>query len=137
MIDEAMFTLLKSSAGVATIVSEGSSFRIYPLVIPQHEEGDTTYMPCLVYTRIGATRGVTKGGTDTLASTTYQIDAYATTYKEAVQLADAVRGSILDFNGTVSGHYIRTINIDNEFPVEDPDPGLYRMTQTYMVWHTD
>ena len=137
MIDDAFFALLRSPAGVVALVTENSSpqrFRIYPLVIPQHEQGDTTYMPCVVYTKVGLSRGVTKSGSDTTVNVTYQVDCYATTYKAAAQLADAVRVGIIDANGTYGGHAIKTANLTNEFAIEDPDPGLYRISQTWSVW---
>jgi hypothetical protein len=140
MIDESIFTLLRTSAGVASLVSENSSpqrFRIYPLVIPQHEDGDTSYMPCVVYTKIGTSRGVTKSGTDTLVNGTYQIDCYATTYLAAAQLANAVRNGVIDHRGTVGSHYFATMNLENEYAVEDPDPGLYRISQTWSVWYVE
>ncbi len=138
MIDEAMFSLLRS--GVGSLVAEESSpvrYRIFPLVIPQHEDGDLTQYPCIVLTKVGASRGVTKSGTDNLVDSTYQLDAYAATYKEAAELADATRVAIVDFNGTVAGHEIKTVNIENEFALTDPDPGVYRIMQTYSVWHDE
>lgn len=135
MIDDSIFTLLKNSAGVAAIVYEPSSsiYRIYPLVIPQGV--DSTQTPCVVYQRVGASRGVRYTGTDNLVNAIYQIDSYATTYRAAALLAEAVRSAIVDFNGTVGSHSIKTVNIENDFAVEDPDPGLYRISQTYSIWY--
>jgi hypothetical protein len=139
VIDAALFSLLKAS-GVASLVAEGSSptrHRIYPLVIPQHESGDLTPFPCVVFTKVGASRGVTLSGTDTLVNAEYQIDSYATTYTQAVQLSDAVRAALVDYSGTIGGHAIKTANLDNEFALTDPDPGLYRIMQTYSVWYVE
>jgi hypothetical protein len=138
VIDEALFSLLRSEVG--SLVAEESSpvrYRIFPLVMPQHEDGDLAQFPCLVLAKVGASRGVTKTATDNLVNSIYQLDCYALTYKEAVQLADSVREAIVDFNGTVSGHEIKTVNIDNESALTDPDPGLYRVMQTYSVWHDE
>ncbi len=140
MIDVSIFTLLKDSAGVAAIVSENSSparFRIYPLVIPQQEQGDATYMPCVVYQKVGLTRGVTNEVSDAMVEATYQVDSYATQYLDAQTLADAARVALLDVTGTYGGHYIRRIFLQNEFAIEDPDPGLFRISQTYTVWFTE
>ena len=139
MIDEALFSLLKAS-GVGALVAEESSpvrYRIFPLLIPQHEEGDLTQFPCVVLTKVGASRGVTKSGTDNLVNSSYQIDSYAATYTQAVQVADAVRAALVDYNGVVAGHEIKTANIENEFALIDPDPGLYRIMQSYSVWHDE
>lgn len=135
MIDEAVFALLRS--GVGSLVAEDSSpvrYRIFPLVIPQHEAGDLDQYPCIVLTKVGASRGVTLSGTDELVNATYQVDSYASTYKQAAELADAVRVAVVDFNGTVGGHEIKTVNLENEFALTDPDPGLYRIMQTYSIW---
>lgn len=139
MIDAALFTLLKAS-GVSDLVSESSSpvrYRIFPLVIPQHEIDDLVQYPCVVLTKVGASRGVTLSGTDTLVNATYQIDSYATAYKAAAELADAVQLALVDYNGVVGGHEIKTANIDNEFALTDPDPGLYRIMQTYSIWYVE
>jgi hypothetical protein len=140
MIDEALFTLLKTDSGVGALVAEASSpirYRIFPLVIPQHESTDLTAYPCIVFTKVGATRGVTLSGTDTLVNATYQVDSYATTYQAAAQMADAVRTALVDYNGTVGGHQIKTANIQNELAITDPDPGLYRLMQTYSIWYVE
>lgn len=139
MIDESLFALLQAS-GVGSLVSESSSpvrYRIYPLVIPQSDSSDESQYPCLVFTKIGASRGVTKSGTDTLVNAQYQIDCYATTYKAAGQLADTVRVALMDYNGTISGHEIKTANLESELALTDPDPGLYRMMQTYSIWYVE
>lgn len=138
MIDDSIFTLLKSSAGVAAIVANATSpttYRIYPLVIPQKESGDGEQTPCVVYQRVGSSRGIRYTATDNLVNATYQIDSYATTYRAAALLAEAVRSAIVDFSGTVGSHSIKIVHIENDFAVEDPDPGLYRISQTYSVWY--
>ena len=140
MIDEALFTLLRTDSGVAALVADVSSpvrHRIYPLVIPQHEIGDASLMPCVVYTKVGAARGVRYTATDNLVQATYQVDSYAPTYKAAAALASEVQDAMVDFNGTVSGTEIKTINLTNEFALEDPDPGLYRISQSFSVWYVE
>lgn len=140
MIDDALFSLLRQNNGVAGIVAESSSpvtYRIYPLVMPQHEAGDPSVVPCVVYTKVGAGRSVRYAGTDNVVEATYQIDSYAVTYKAATQLADKVRLALVDYSGTVAGTEIKIIHLDNEFALEDPDPGLYRITQSFSVWYVE
>lgn len=140
MIHEALFTLLRSSAGVAALVSENSSpvrYRIYPLVMPQHADGDLSMVPCVVYTQVGANRSVRYAGTDNVVEATFQIDAYAKTYTGSIQLAAAVRTAMLDYSGTLNGTEIKTANLTNEFALEDPEPGLYRISQSWVIWYVE
>ncbi len=141
MIDEALFARLIAVSGVTSLVTDTSlspaGYRIYPLVIPQHEEGDSTLMPCIVYAKVGAQLTGTLSATDNIVRVTYQIDSYAVTYKAAAQLADQVRAALIDYAGTIASTVIKRITLDNEAAIEDPDPGLYRIFQTYSIWYVE
>jgi hypothetical protein len=138
MIEDAIFLLLRQAAGSS--VAEDCSptrYRIYPLVIPQHENGDLTMVPCIVYSKVGAARSVRYAATDNLVQATFQVDSYATTYRGAAVLANTVRAGMVDYAGTLAGMAVKIVNLTNEFAVEDPDPGLYRISQSFAVWYVE
>lgn len=140
MIERGLFARLSSDGGVAALVAEATSpirYRIHPLMIPQRANGDLTSLPCIVYTKIGANRSVRYTGTDNLVEASIQIDCYARNYMQTAELAEAVRVALIDYSGVSSGIAIKTANLTNEFAMDDPDPGLYRVLQSWSVWYVE
>lgn len=140
MIESALFEILSANVGVSALVAEASSpirYRIYPLLIPQHELGDLTQIPCIVYTKVGAARSVRYAGTDNLVQATFQIDAYSSSYSASASLAEAIRSALVDYNGTAASIKVITANIDNEFALDDPEPGLFRISQNWVIWFVE
>jgi hypothetical protein len=138
MIGEAIHALLSGDAGVSAIAGS----RIYPLMIPQHVYGDATKQPCIVYQRVGVARQPLFCGTDRTVNAAVQIDTYARSYERTLTLATAVRDALMDYSGAVSiatspvsSIAIKKILLDSEFDLLDIEPGLYRVSMTYSVWH--
>lgn len=137
MLFEGLVAELESSTSTSAFLS-GTPSRIYPLVIPQKVPRGAQQTPCVVYERRGVDRQVTYCGTSGLVMSTMQLDSYATTYSEAVQLAEAVKQALLDFNGTLGGVVsVRHAALQSEFDTQDIEPGLYRVTQTWVFWHEE
>jgi hypothetical protein len=94
-------------------------------------------MPCIVYQKVSAERQVRLVGTAGLVRATYQIDSYAESALGAINLAAAVRSALVDYSGTSGGIYVRSVLLENEISLEDPEPGLYRISQTYTCWYDE
>jgi hypothetical protein len=141
VIEDAIFTRLSTdSSGVGPIVVEASSpirYRIYRMVIPQFAEGDLTKFPCIVYSKVGAGRTLRFGSTDSVVRGDFQLDHYATTYEGAAALADATRIRLTDFVGVLAGEEIKATELQNEFVLDDPEPGLFRVSQSWVIWYVD
>jgi hypothetical protein len=140
MIEDALFTRLSTDSGIGALVVEASvpvRYRIYRMVIPQHAEGDLTKFPCIVYSKVGAGRTLNFGSTNDVVQGSFQIDSYAVSYEGAAELADAVRVRLTDFVGTLSSEQIKATELQNEFVLDDPEPGLYRVSQSWVVWYID
>ena len=140
MIQEGLYATLSGDAGVSAIVGT----RIYPLVIPQTVYSEATKRPCIVYSFDSKGRQIRFSGTDTLVEGRFTIDCYATTYSEAQDLAEAVRGVLVDYSGTMtSGSSPQTTNdvkklfIESERDLMDIEPGLYRVMQEYKIWYDE
>jgi capsular polysaccharide biosynthesis protein len=133
MIAESLHAYLSGHAGVSVLVGS----RVFPLMIPQHVYNEATKQPCLVYQLIGTTRDLTFCAVDQLVSGSYQIDAYARKYKQANELARAVRAALIDFSGLMGDTHVRRIMLDTEQDLLDPEPGLYRVSQTYTIWYLE
>lgn len=142
-LHESLHTHLAGDDDVAALVGA----RIFPMLIPQHARGDSARHGCIVYTRIGVSRVVSLCGTDRLMESTLQLDAYAASFSvpkdgapPALAIARATRRSLVDFRGELGGSggvIVKDIKLTGELEFTDPDPGLYRISQTYSVWHLD
>jgi|DEB0MinimDraft_3_1074331.scaffolds.fasta_scaffold76996_2 hypothetical protein len=140
MIEKALYNKLRLNAGVAALAST----RIFPVVIPQKIYSEATKMPCVVYQFDGKDRQVTYGGTGGLVAGSAQIDSYATTYLASKQLAEAVRTAVLDQAGQWATndspqavYTVQKVFIDREIDLDEPEPGLYRVSQQYSIWYDE
>lgn len=130
MLEEGLYSRLTSQ-----VIGIGS--RVYPLMIPQHVYDDATKNPCLVYQRSGAARVVKFCNTDELVHSSFQIDAYARSFAAARVLADGVRDALLDFTGTMGTTQVSKCLLDSELDLIDPEPGLYRVSQSWSIWYVE
>lgn len=136
MINQALFQHLAADVAVAALVGT----RIHPLVIPQRIAASTQRVPAVVYSTSGVERGVSYCGTDALVRSTIAIDCYAAGYDAARALATAVRTALVDFSGPMGSATVvpvRTCNIETEFDLMDIEPGLYRVSQQWTIWHEE
>lgn len=116
---------------------QGQYLRVFPLIIPQHLHGEATKLSCLVYQRLGVERQSTFCGTDGVVRTILQVDSYALKYIDANALARLVRLRLTDFGGTIGDTIVKNAKLDSELELFDDDPGLYRVSQTYSIWHVE
>ncbi len=76
-------------------------------------------------------------GTSRLTAGTFQIDSYAEQYVAAVSLAAAVRAALLDFQGMLNGVPVRHAFVETEGDLLDPEPGIFRVSQTWVIWYSE
>jgi hypothetical protein len=139
-IGEALKRELVTSTVTAAYVAGvgGAPDRVYPLVIPQKKPGGAAQVPAVVYSVSATERQKLYCGTDGTVRTRLSLDSYATTYEEARALADAVRGVLEDFRGLLGGTLeVQDATLETEIDLMDIEPGLYRVSQSWAVWHTD
>lgn len=135
--------LLDFTGTAAYLRVDANDGRIHPLVIPQKKPGAKLQVPALVYTVTACDRQVTYCGTSGLVRTTMRLDCYASKYGEARELAAAVRSCLLDFSGMLGSSDpdvevdVRHASLETEFDVQDFEPGLYRVSQSWNFWHTE
>jgi len=133
MMYEGLFDYLSKNTGVKALVSS----RIFPLVIPQATAATLLLQPCLVYSRLDVRRQQKFCGTDGLVRSEFQLDCYATTYAGSQNLAAATRAALIDFRGTMGAVDVRATFLDSEQDLVEPDPGLYRVVQRFILWHDE
>lgn len=137
MIETALVSHLRANAQVAALIGE----RVFPLMIPQHAYDEATKLPCLVYQRIGTQRTPLFCETDSTIRCSYYISCYARSYIKAKELAAEVRDALMDFTGIMGSGAatadVKKILSESEGDLEDPEPGLYRVLQTWTIWFVE
>lgn len=117
---------------------DGQPDRVFPLVIPQKVPRGWRTLPCTVYQETATERQLTYCGTSGLVRSRLSLDHYATTFDEVKMLADAVRQTLQDFEGLLGGIVdVRNATLETELELQDIEPGLYRVTQSWAFWHVE
>jgi hypothetical protein len=112
--------------------------RVYPLVIPQKVPGGAVQFPCVVYEQVDAQRQVAYCGTNGLVRTSIRLDCYSPSYDTAREVARAVYEVLRDYRGMLGGIVdVRAASLATEFDVQDFEPGLYRVSQSWTFWHLE
>lgn len=117
MIETALYTVLSTAPEIIAITT---SDRIYPLVLPT----DPT-LPALTYQIIAAVPlqpGLTPGVS--VVKYRVQIDAWGTTYPDAVTLRSAVIDTLIPFTGAVG-----SVNIQRILPLNQTDFFVHQALQ--------
>lgn len=125
-MEASLFSFLTGNAGIAALIGT----RVYPGIIPQ-----SGVQPCIVYNKSSRSRQQLFCGTDGLLLTRLEIDCYADSYIQSVALANAVTSALQDFSGDMNGTTVPRIFLENEIDLSDIEPGLYRQSQTWAMWH--
>lgn len=125
-MEASLFSFLTGNAGIAALVGT----RVYPGIIPQ-----SGVQPCIVYNKSSRGRQQTFCSTSNLMVTRLEIDCYADTYIQSVALANAVTAALQEFSGDMYGTDVPRIFLENEIDLSDIEPGLYRQSQTWAMWH--
>jgi hypothetical protein len=133
MIEVALFDFLSGNAGVAALVGT----RVFPLVVPQRSAQATLRHPCLVYARLDVRRQQKFCETDGLVRSLFQLDCYAPTYAESTAVASVTRAALIDFRGMMGAVRVRAVFLDSQGDLVEPDPGLYRVVQRFILWHDE
>ncbi len=136
-IDGAILARLKAVSAVTAIVGSGTSARIHADHLPQ----DPT-LEAITYRQISAPRVHAFGSDPGLVQARWQIDAWGSTYEEARDLGDAIRGNgagnaFSRFSGTLDSTVVQSVLLDNEIPTFQDDSGSYRNMQDYMIWYEE
>lgn len=129
MIHEAVYSRLKNNAGVSAIVSS----RVYP-----QKASQGVSLPCVVYQRIGTTnRFLHHTGTTDSALSRFQIDCWAKTPAQALQLSQAVVGCLHGWKGTEGSeqiYYSQVVDTQDGFDLET---GEYVIPMDVEIFHKE
>lgn len=134
LLHEAIKVHLEADTSVSPLMER----RFFFIIIPQKIPGGELRQGCVVYNRSGVERQVTYCGTSGLIKTMSTLDTYSLSYTAARALAAEVRRSLIDFRGLLGGVLsVRAASLENEFDVQDIEPGLFRVSQSWTFWHEE
>jgi hypothetical protein len=129
LVEEALFKRLSTTAAVIAIVPAS---RIVPVVLPQQ-----VILPALTYQKLGAERVNNLKGSSGVASSMFQIDTWAETYKSAKLLNEQVRLALADYQGTGETIKIHNIEISGEQDVFEENQEFFRIILRIKIWHEE
>lgn len=129
-IESGIVDYLNNNAGVLAAIGT----RLYAIQLPQK---DLT-LPAVTFTRISTERVITHDQTHHgLASPRFQFDVYATTYQEALDVADALRTALLGYRGTWDSIRVDAVLVELEQHDLGADAGLFRLIIDYKISHEE
>lgn len=128
-VESGLYSYLTAQSAVTSLVST----RIYPLAAPQDAA-----MPFVVYQRISDRHEHHMGGASGVATATIQLDAYASTYLSAKAIAEALRGELQGYRGTMGSYAVRRCHLDGTQDDYEPsetagDKGTWRVSSDYQI----
>lgn len=127
MIEEALVALLGHSS-LDTLIGG----RVYAV-----DAADSATLPAIVYSKISSKRlRSLSGSSPGLALSRLQLDVYAEEYDQAKSVSRAVIERLDGFSGTSSGIELRKMWLDAEEDLYEGDPGVYRVSMDFLVWHS-
>lgn len=124
MIQEAIYSILSNDAAVTALVNN----RIYHLTISQNPT-----VPCISYSINEGQEDETFDGQGDFRQDDLQIDCWASTYTESLQLAAVIKIALKNYSGVVAGTNIQRITLDTAVSVFEDDVDLYRTSQSYSI----
>lgn len=129
ILEVGIYQFLRTRPAINAIVSG----RIFHMVASQQAA-----LPRLVMQRLVIEPPVrTQCYTSKLQRAHVQIDSYSQKIEDSYILARAVRNEIIDFDGFMGAVRVQNVQLSNESPLVDPDPGIMRVSQTWLFWYLE
>lgn len=129
-IEEALFSYLKSYAGLSALVGT----RIYPLVLPQNPT-----LPAVTYFKVSRAGERTLGGPNpVLKQVRIQFSCWGSTYRSAKDVAEQVMMALQDYTGTMGGTdgvKVLDANPVNERDIYEQNTGIYHIPVDVLMLH--
>jgi len=141
--EQALTEWVRTVPALVAIIGEPNRVRLFKLKVEQKSK-----MPAIVQQRAGAERQYLSCTVDGAVRLSMQIDHYARTWAEMATLARTFRealdpdtvqfpvwmGGAPTDSPPGAGVKVKAAMLENEFDLDDPDPGLLRRTQSWTFW---
>lgn len=128
-IGEVIYTKLTGYAALSALIGA----RVYPGQLPQRPT-----LPAICYARVSTTAVQTRdnAGRAGLERPRYQFDCWATTRKEARQVAAELRYALATFPQS-SNPRVDVALLQNDFDDYEPDTDRHRAIVDVFIWHEE
>ena len=129
-LEESLFDKLSKETTVKALVST----RVYPIRLPRN-----VMLPCITYQRISTPRVHTHDSAGGTAHPRFQITCWDDDPKGCKVVADAVRGCLDGFKGTMgtNGATVYSTLSDDENADYDPESQIYWTNLDFIIWHAE
>lgn len=132
MVEEGLFTLLSTDAGVSALVGVGAVARIYPIEFPQD-----VVLPALAYSRISGVPDHHLTGRSNIGRGRFQIDCKAATPAGVKALKEAVRVALDHYAGTPGVDKIHGIFLESDVDLSVPALYQFHVVLDFTVIHDE
>jgi len=113
-------------------VTDLISTRLYPMVVPQDAE-----LPAAAYQRISGPREHSHDGATGLARARMQFTVLGSTYENGKDIAEALRGSMDGFSGTMGTVTVDAVLLENDVDAWGTVFDKATVRQDYLFWYQD
>ena len=130
-----LWAYLNGTPGVTSVFSNTSpdQIRIYPQVLPQ----DPTH-PAASYQIVGRQRQPMMGNqTNDLVRSSVNFDVYGLTSESVESGSAALSAALQDFRGLIVATQVERLLLENEIDLTDVEPGLFRNSMSFTIWHEE
>ena len=132
-IGTAVRALLAADSGVSALVST----RIYAGPLPQNAT-----LPAILYTTIDGVRDGPFDGPNGFVQSRLQVDCLGSAVDqggilEAKAVLKAVRQALNGYSGTTDGVSIRSVHMDSERDLYEPETAVPRVSADFLIWHDE
>jgi hypothetical protein len=133
-LEQALFGWANEQTEIAALLGEPARLRLFKLTVEQR-----AHMPSSVMQRTGTQRQQLQCRIDGTVQATIQVDHYAKSLKVAAEVADAFRVALhaTTFPVMMGSVKVKDAFLVNEFDLDDPEPGLYRRSQSWRFWYVE
>ena len=125
-------TRLLAVAAVTDLVGVGADARIYPV---ERQQGSAN--PSITYQRVTNPKESAMGADTGLTIPRFQVDCYADTYREVDDLAEAVRGALQRWKGTVLGVVVQQTQMLSSQDLSESGAEEKRISMDFQFAHLE
>jgi hypothetical protein len=133
-LEQAIFGWANEQTEIVALLGEPARLRLFKLTVPQR-----AHMPSSVLQRTGTQRQQLQCRTDRTVQATLQFDHYGKSQQVAAEVAEVFRLALhaIVFPVMMGGVKVKDAFLVNEFDLDDPEPGLYRRSQSWRFWYVE
>lgn len=133
-LEQSLYGWANEQTEIAALLGDPARLRLFKLTIAQR-----AHMPASVMQRTGSARQQLQCGIDRTVQATIQIDHYDKSQQGAATVAEAFRVALhaVSFPVMMGSVKVKDAFLVNEFDLDDPEPGLYRRSQSWRFWYVE